>query len=845
MRKRLTLLLALAFCFCLFSTSAFAADVTTLEPEEYPEQLYVAGVEVQGGTYYLDNENGKITSEGADSENYNVYFDASTHTLTLNNANLSNVNDQSGIIDSRYIDNLTIKLIGTNILDSSKKYGTYASSTIYVEDGDLTITGVNGSGRLDIKTPGDYSDYPSGELASYERGIFVQGNMEVSNSAEVRVAADQNRPNLRRVGVALYSASAVLTIDNATLISTAGPGYESIGVSAVDVIIKGNGVLQATGSFATNLYSIGLELLPKYSDDDSSTPTLGGSLEISSGKLAATASDTSGLSIYEQESYGIYCHQGTIKATGTAEITASSGKSFNSYGIRVADMTISDSAKVTAEASLNDIVTQDSLGVLADSITINGGELNVKSGDAEDRTSAILLYDEGITINEGTVIASAGEKTEDTGTFGTGSTGIDTANDSQIILNSGTIKASAGRRAIFRDPVLNSNESYKWRLTEDGAYMSSDVVIEYAVSNAKYYEITDGEVATVALNHNEYTVDAGGTVTLSATLPQGYTVAGWSSTDESVATVQDGLVTGVAQGTAFAIVTATDGNGNNAASACLITVPQTSVTPDPDPTPSVPSTPSNPEPEEAPLTPEINESDNGSVSVSNETPSVGDSVVVTPEPDDGYVVGQVIITDANGNSVSMSRDFVNGTWEFEQPEEGVEITVIYKPSEPSYTDVQADEWYGEAVDYTYKNSLMEGVSETEFDPDSEMTRGMFWAILARVDCEIVTGENWLNTAGNWATSTNTSDGSDPNGNVTREQLVVMLWRYAGEPESTGTLEGYGDASSVSDWAEAAMAWAIENGIISGIDDSTLAPQDNATRAQCATILMRYVENILK
>ena len=77
--------------------------------------------------------------------------------------------------------------------------------------------------------------------------------------------------------------------------------------------------------------------------------------------------------------------------------------------------------------------------------------------------------------------------------------------------------------------------------------------------------------------------------------------------------------------------------------------------------------------------------------------------------------------------------------------------------------------------------------------------------------------------------------------VTREQLATMLWRYAGEPASTYSLGAYTDADSVSSWAETAMRWAVENGIITGVTESTLVPQGTATRAQCAAMLMRFAE----
>ena len=88
-----------------------------------------------------------------------------------------------------------------------------------------------------------------------------------------------------------------------------------------------------------------------------------------------------------------------------------------------------------------------------------------------------------------------------------------------------------------------------------------------------------------------------------------------------------------------------------------------------------------------------------------------------------------------------------------------------------------------------------------------------------------------------------SDGTEPNAFVTREQLVTMLWRYAGEPDSDYSLSAFTDAASVSEWAETAMSWAVENGLITGVTANTLVPSGSATRAQCAAILMRYVENI--
>ncbi len=161
----------------------------------------------------------------------------------------------------------------------------------------------------------------------------------------------------------------------------------------------------------------------------------------------------------------------------------------------------------------------------------------------------------------------------------------------------------------------------------------------------------------------------------------------------------------------------------------------------------------------------------------------------------------------------------------------------------SFTDVLAGQWFYESVAYVWRSGLMNGVSATTFEPNANMTRSMLWAILARMDGRIVTGVTWQEAARVWATESGVSDGTDPNGYVTREQFATMLWRYAGEPEASGSLSAYSDADSVSEWAAEAVAWAVENGIVTGVTTTTLVPQGTATRAQAAAMLMRYMENI--
>ena len=167
-----------------------------------------------------------------------------------------------------------------------------------------------------------------------------------------------------------------------------------------------------------------------------------------------------------------------------------------------------------------------------------------------------------------------------------------------------------------------------------------------------------------------------------------------------------------------------------------------------------------------------------------------------------------------------------------------------QPAENPYTDVAEGAWYYDVVMQASEAGLMKGVTDTEFEPNGTLTRAMFWTILARaggVDTD--GGATWYAKAQAWAMENGVSDGTDAMGALTREQLATMLWRFAGEPTSAYSLSAYTDASSVSDYAETAMAWAVEHGIITGMTDTTIEPQGTATRAQCAAMLMRFIESV--
>lgn len=163
-------------------------------------------------------------------------------------------------------------------------------------------------------------------------------------------------------------------------------------------------------------------------------------------------------------------------------------------------------------------------------------------------------------------------------------------------------------------------------------------------------------------------------------------------------------------------------------------------------------------------------------------------------------------------------------------------------------------WYHEAIDFAVANGLMDGVADTKFDPDGTMTRAMVVTVLYReagkpevtapsTFTDVAEGQ-WYSDAIAWAQETKVVDGvaADkfaPNDNVTREQLATILWRYSGKPEAKADLSEFKDVDTISGYALDAMNWAVEAGILAG-DNGNLKPTDNATRAEFATMIMRFL-----
>ena len=519
------------------------------------------------------------------------------------------------------------------------------------------------------------------------------------------------------------------------------------------------------------------------------------------GTLTATGGDGAAYS------YGVYggnvvINSGTIMATGGI------GEK-DSYGINAHDIAIKGGA-VTAEG----LAAQEiSAGVSAIDFTIGGGQLTA-SGD-EGAAYSYGVYSLETLISGGEITAQGGS--------------------AAITRNQVTVRPAAGQRI-----VVFSGESEATATEIEGSPFASEMVINDLLASVnKYFHSyvagdtpPEPEEFTITFDASGGTTPApqttvkGRLTSLPVSTRYGYDFLGWYTADGDRVTTSTVFT---ADATLYA---SWDRHGSGDSS-------------DHPARPSQPSAPS--------YAVSTVDADNGEVDVDLSRVQAGEEVTITATPDEGYEVEAVTVTDRGGEEINVT-EAGDGVYTFEMPDSRVTIEVTFAPvaEEPEppavpdgwanpYGDVAANAWYYDAVAYVSASGMMTGTSAAAFSPDAATTRAMIWTVLARLNGQSVDGGSpWYAAAQSWAVSAGVSDGADPDGSITREQLAAMLYRAAGSPAVSGNFLAFSDGDSVSSWAESAMLWATQNGIIGGIDGA-LAPQGQATRAQVAAMLQRFME----
>lgn len=267
---------------------------------------------------------------------------------------------------------------------------------------------------------------------------------------------------------------------------------------------------------------------------------------------------------------------------------------------------------------------------------------------------------------------------------------------------------------------------------------------------------------------------------------------------------------------------------------------------------------------------------NGSVQSSALWAEAGETVVLTVLPAAGWTLDRLILTDAAGRDVSWV-DLGGGQYRFTMPRSDLSVQAVFQaagggaedgntPQSPPplpFSDVPVSMWYYGAISYAYTNGLMNGMENGLFAPEGATTRAQIVTILHRLEGEPLStvpsaftdapSSQWYINAVDWAAENGIVDGYGdgrfgPDDRITREQMAVILYRYARwrgcDVSAIGDLASFTDLDRLSPWALEAMEWANGSGLITGKAAGILDPQGQATRAEAATILMRFRQGFL-
>ncbi|HIY25656.1 MAG TPA: S-layer homology domain-containing protein [Candidatus Acutalibacter pullistercoris] len=255
------------------------------------------------------------------------------------------------------------------------------------------------------------------------------------------------------------------------------------------------------------------------------------------------------------------------------------------------------------------------------------------------------------------------------------------------------------------------------------------------------------------------------------------------------------------------------------------------------------------------------EVEHGSVTISPTRATAGQTVTLTPKAEEGYELRKLQVIGPDGGEIALTKK-ADGTYTFKMPKGSVKVTAVFGcdgtgdcPSK-NFTDLGESQWYHDYIDYAVEHGLLEGTSHTTMEPNATLTRAQLAQILYNLEGKpAVTGDlpfedvpegQWYYAAILWANQEGVVNGMspdtfEPGTNISRQDPALMLYRYAGEPETQGSLEKFQDAGKVGDWAKEAITWAVEEGIIDGMTPTTLEPTGTATRAQAAAMLQRFLE----
>ncbi len=891
MRKKIvSLCMALVLCLSLLPATALAE-------ENAPTTLYVGSTTITAG-YWTSSDGGTTWTNTQQSDppsgdsyiHYNGQGTLKLHNVTIQRGS-NTVSPPYGagiyaLCSSNQPVALTIELIGTNTITGY--YGIYVNAEISADsngtDASLTITSEN-NGSL--------------EVSGSNHGIFVKsgtGNASLTiKNASVDAKTTQTYSDYAGVCVQSgastnYSPNISLSVDGGSLTASASEGNDGIQFYV--------GSSEATGATTSLTVSENAIVDAKTGGIKASDPNLN---NLSDQIVVGSGTGTNGGIVFdgtEGTVYGTVALQNELTIGEGESLTVPEGSSLNCNGKLTNNGTIlASGGTVTGSLSGGSEVTTPSISAQPTGQTVTEGstaEFSVTASNAQtyqwqqstDNGSSWANIESATSAKyttEATTTSMSGNQYRCVVT-GSGVSVISApatltvnAAATTITTQPSNVTVTEGETATFSVTATGSSLTYQWQQSTDGSAWanisgatSSSYTTQAATMDMDGWQyrcvVTDGNsngvtsqaatltvtaatvsVTGVSLDKTELSLTVGDTETLTATVaPDNATdkTVTWTSSNSTVATVdQNGVVTAVARGTA--VITATAADGSGASASCTVTV--SSYLPPANPNYRI----------------TVEATQGGTVTADPTAAKAGATVTLTPVPDRGYQVGSVAVTDRFGDAVAVTEQ-ADGTYTFTMPNGQVTVTVTFAEAPLPFPDVAEGDWFYDTVRYAYETGLMDGVGDSLFAPNSETTRAQLVTILYRLEGEPevsgtsgftdVEAGTWYTDAVAWAAANGIVNGVSetefaPGKDITREQLATILFRYAEakgyDVSARADLSAYTDADQIQSYAAESVAWAVAEGLIQGFEDNTLRPAGNATRAQIATILMRFCEGVAK
>ncbi len=816
------------------------------------------GINLGSGSLSISGADGaSLAVYGGPTERGNSCGIYANGTITINSGTVTATGESASAASYGICARGAVTINGGTLNAASRKAqgdscGIYITNSITINGGDVTATAGDAGGNsygihtaarsTDITVNGGSVTATSGEAKGDSCGIFVESKewASIYSSAAINGGSVTAKGG-DAVGTGWYSCGMKVdgnfTISGGTVNATAGDALEiggnnySLGIfSYTDLTISGG---EVTGIGGTGGLSSGIVC------NDILTIT-GGTVVGEGGPLAGTNI---------QYSAGINGIDKVKISGGTVTGTGGDTEAGDSFGICTGDTTAVDPVQLTIQNA---------------TVTATGG--TAASGNSSGISATNTRADVEVTIENAAVTATGGSA-------GTGSYGI-------LAETTDTDKSA--------DVTINGNSVVRANMTGekgvDGEPISGNTIKK---ENSIVFENGDGTVYGTVTLREDLTVGADESLTIpqdaALTIPDGTTLT----------IGQGGTLTGNVNGNPaiYAVTVLTDGNGTASASEIYAAADDTvnlTATPDsgyhferwevvgggvtvennaftmPAQPVTVKAIFARNSSGSSSYTITTPDAEHGTVAASPSRASSGTTVTITVTPDEGYELGELIVTDANGDEVDLTRESAT-KYTFEMPRSRVTVAASFVESAPEplpFDDVDDGDWFADAVRFVYENGMMNGTGDTTFAPDATTSRSMIVTILYRLEGEPVVddamdfsdvaGDAWYTDAVRWAASEGIVGGygdglfgsDDP---VTREQLATILYRYAvykGYDVSIGedtNLLSYTDFADLSEYAISAMQWACGAGIVNGTSESTLTPQGEATRAQVAVMLERFCE----